>query len=160
MASDTATTSISVPVRLWVRLLRELRRRGAGRRESGAFLLGQRRGASGRITAFACYDDLDPDAYQSGAITFHADGYAALWEHCRKKDLQIIGDVHTHPRGCVSQSGTDQGHPMIPVVGHTAIIVPNFARTPWWSLKAVGMYEYLGTFEWRERRCRMRLSLW
>ena len=160
MASDTATTSISVPVLLWVRLLRELRRRGDGRRESGAFLLGQRCGAGGRITAFACYDDLDPDAYQSGAITFHADGYAALWEHCRKKDLQIIGDVHTHPGGYVSQSGIDQRHPMIPVVGHTAIIVPNFARTPWWSLKAVGMYEYLGTFEWRARRCRMRLSLW
>ena len=165
MASDTATTSISVPVLLWVRLLRELRRRGAGHRESGAFLLGHRRGARGLITAFTCYDDLDPDACQFGAITFHADGYAALWEHCRKKELQVIGDVHTHPEGSIGQSEIDHRHPMIPVVGHTAIIVPNFARTPWWSLQAVGVYEYLGNFEWRahhvsQRRRRMRLTLW
>ena len=160
MASETSTTSISLPFLLWVRLLRELRRRGDGRRESGAFLLGQRGGTGGRITAFVCYDDLDPDAYQSGAIAFHADGYASLWEHCRKKGLQIIGDVHTHPGEYAKQSGIDQKHPMIPVVGHTAIIVPNFACTPWWSLKAVGMYEYLGTFNWRPCRCRMRLSLW
>ena len=160
MASETAATSISVPILLWVRLLRELRRRGDGRRESGAFLLGHWRGVRGRITTFVCYDDLDPNAYQSGVITFHADGYAALWEHCRKKELQGIGDVHTHPGGHVGQSEIDQRHPMIPLVGHTAIIVPNFARTPWWSLRAVGMYEYLGTFEWRTDRCRVKLALW
>ena len=165
MASDTATTYISVPVLLWVRLLRELRRRGAGRRESGAFLLGHRPGGVGHITVFVCYDDLDPNAYQSGAIAFHADGYAALWERCRKSALQVIGDVHTHPEGHISQSEIDQRHPMIPVVGHTAIIVPNFARTPWWSLRAVGVYEYCGNFEWRthcapQHRRRMRLTLW
>ena len=98
------------------------------------------------LRTFVCYDDLDLNACQSGAITFHGDGYAALWEHCREKDLQVIGDMHTHPGGHVGQSEIDQRHPMIPLVGHTAIIVPNFARTPWWSLKPVGMYEYLGNF--------------
>ena len=160
MASETAHTSICVPILLWMRLLRELRRRGDGRRESGAFLLGLWRGGSGRITTFVCYDDLDPNAYQHGAIAFHADGYSALWEHCRGKDLQVIGDVHTHPGGHVGQSEIDQRHPMIPLVGHTAIIVPKFARTPWWSLKAVGIYEYIGNFKWRPDRYRMRLVLW
>ena len=160
MAPDTSTTSISVSFLLWAKLLRELRRRGARRRESGAFLLGHWSGVSGRITTFLCYDDLDPNAYQSGSITFHADGYAALWEHCRTKQVQVIGDVHTHPRRHVGQSKVDRRHPMIPLVGHTAIIVPNFARTPWWSLKAVGIYEYLGSFEWRSDRCRIRLTLW
>ena len=69
-----------------------------------------------------------------------------MWERCRKSALQVIGDVHTHPEGHISQSEIDQRHPMIPVVGHTAIIVPNFARTPWWSLRAVGVYEYCGNF--------------
>jgi hypothetical protein len=38
---------------------------------------------------------------------------------------------------------------MIPVKGHTAIIVANFGRTGWWSLSTVGVYEYLGDFKWR-----------
>ena len=160
MASETSTTSINVSFLLWARLLRELRRRSTCCRESGAFLLGHWNGLGGRITTFVCYDDLDPDAYQSGEITFHADGYAALWEYCRTKQIQVIGDVHTHPRRHVGQSEIDRRNPMIPLVGHTAIIVPNFARTPWWSLKAVGIYEYLGSFKWRPERRRMKLVLW
>ena len=38
---------------------------------------------------------------------------------------------------------------MIPVTGHIAIILPHFAHTPWWSLRAAGVYEYLGHLEWR-----------
>ena len=53
---------------------------------------------------------------------------------------------------------------MIPVTGHMAIIVPRFARTPWWSLRSVGVYEYLGNFEWRSHRPSryrpVKLTLW
>jgi len=54
---------------------------------------------------------------------------------------------------------------MVPVRGHTAIIVPNFAHTPWWSLTAIGVHEYLGGFKWREHSPsknprRMALTLW
>ena len=53
---------------------------------------------------------------------------------------------------------------MIPVAGHTAIILPNFARMPWWSLRSSGVYEYLGNFRWRShppsRRRRVRLTAW
>ena len=41
---------------------------------------------------------------------------------------------------------------MLPILGHTAMIVPNFAKTAWWSLNAVGVYEYLGDFKWRFSR--------
>ena len=134
---------------LWAQIIFQLRRRGKGERESGAFLLGRQDSISGRVTTYVCYDDLDPDAYQSGAIAFHAVGNAALWEYCRKKKLQVLADVHTHPSQNVRQSPIDQRHPMIPMQGHTAMIVPNFAKTPWWSLGAVGVYEYLGDFKWR-----------
>lgn len=162
MASDVA--SITVPILLWRRLLRELRRRGGGRRESGAFLLGASGARNGRITRFICYDDLDP-ASCPGAIAFHADGYAALWEYCRENAVDVIADVHTHPGRHVGQSETDQRHPMVPVVGHTALIVPNFAVADWWSLQKVGVYEYLGNFMWRAHgsengRRRVRLTLW
>lgn len=54
---------------------------------------------------------------------------------------------------------------MMPIAGHTAMIVPNFANTSWWSLNAVGVYEYLGGFKWRTHAAsapnrRVKLSLW
>jgi proteasome lid subunit RPN8/RPN11 len=141
-----------------------LRSRSAGERESGAFLLGPQNGAA-RVTAFVCYDDLDPDAYQSGSIAFHATGYAALWRHCAEHKLQVIADVHTHPGASVRQSWIDQKNPMIPTVGHTALILPNYGRTPWWTLKHAGVYEYLGNFNWGTHpptaaKRRVNLTLW
>ena len=147
--SDSEITAIRLPFLLWREVILQLRRRSLGKRESGAFLLGQQSGTSARVTTYICYDDLDPHAYQSGAIAFHAAGYAALWQYCRKKKLQVLADVHTHPSDGVWQSPTDRQNPMIPVVGHIAIIVRRFANTPWWSLKAVAVYEYLGNFKWR-----------
>jgi len=147
---------------LWTRAILQLRKRSAGCRESGAFLLGQENGA--RVSAFICYDDLDPRAYQHGAIAFHDAGYAALWRQCRERKLQVLADIHTHPGASTLQSPTDQRNPMIPTVGYTAMILPNFGRTPWWTLKDVGVYEYLGNFKWRTHPPsaprRVALTLW
>jgi hypothetical protein len=50
------------------------------------------------------------------------------------------------------------------MVFHTAMIVPNFGNTGWWSLSAVGVHEYLGNFKWRTHprspSRRVKLSLW
>jgi proteasome lid subunit RPN8/RPN11 len=164
LASDSGTATIRLPMLLWARVVHQLRRRGKGTGESGAFLLGSQ-GSASRVTGYICYDELDPKALETGAITFHAPGYAALWEYCRKKKLEVLADVHTHPGGIVRQSSTDQRHPMIPMLGHTAIILPNFAKTPWWSLEAAGVYEYLGEFRWRTHPAsakprRIALTLW
>jgi len=155
---------IRVSVWLWRKLVFELRKRSAGHRESGAFLVGSVAGTRARVTSFVCYDDLDPDAYQHGAIAFHAVGYAALWQHCRSRKLDVLADIHTHPGG-VRQSPTDQENPMLPLVGHTALIMPRFARTPWWSLRTLGVYEYLGDGRWCDhipgaRKARFALMLW
>jgi proteasome lid subunit RPN8/RPN11 len=165
LASDPAIITIRIPLLLWTQLIFKLRQRGAGKAESGAFLLGRQGGTSARVTKYVCYDKLDPHAYQSGAITFHAAGYAALWQFCREKKLQLLADVHTHPGKDVRQSLIDQRNPMIPVPGHTAIIIPNFGQTPWWSLGTMGVYEYLGDFRWRtyrtfEKPRRISLTIW
>jgi proteasome lid subunit RPN8/RPN11 len=165
LASEAPNTTINIRLFLWRRIILELRRRGRGRGESGAFLLGHQDSASGTVTSFLCYDDLDPDAYQGGAIAFHASGYAALWRHCRENNLQVLADVHTHPGAGVGQSDIDERNPMVPVTGHTAMIVPYFGKTRWWSLGAVGVYEYLGNFAWRthelsERPRRVNLVFW
>ena len=78
MVSDADIKTIKVPVLLWAKVIRDLRRRGKGVRESGAFLLGRLDNSQPRVTSYVCYDDIDPDAYQLGAIAFHASGCAAL----------------------------------------------------------------------------------
>ncbi len=145
--------------------IRDLRHGGQNERESGAFLLGKQDADSLRVVDYVCFDMLDPRAYQHGAIAFHDSGYAALWDYCEQKRLRVLADVHTHPGADVRQSSIDRRHPTMPLIGHTAMIVPHFANTPWWSLKAVGVYEYLGNYEWRTHRPdkparRVKLSIW
>lgn len=164
MAFDLTITTIRIPVWLWARVIFDLRRRGGGVRESGAFLLGRDDHDPAQVSSYVCYDELDPDAYQQGAIAFHANGCAALWRHLREKQLRLLVDVHTHPGWDVHQSTIDERHPMLPVLGHTAMIVPNYAKTRCWSLSAVGVYEYRGGFRWRTYpasapKRRVRLSL-
>lgn len=129
----------------WRRLILELRRRGQGRRESGAFLLGTRHANQAKVRAFVCYDDLDPTALDSGIVTFHGQGLKALWALCRARQLEVVADVHTHPGRDTRQSQIDSRHPMIPVNGHVALIVPHFAQTTPYSLAGIGVHEYLDT---------------
>jgi hypothetical protein len=94
LASDPTISTIRLPVLLWARLIFDLRRRGAGKGESGAFLFGREGETAPRVTAYVCYDEFDPDAYQHGAIAFHAVGYAALWKHCKTNKLEVLADGH------------------------------------------------------------------
>ena len=127
--------------RLWTKILRELRKRGRGRRESGGFLLGRIEGTRRFIENFMAYDDIDPNALQ-GIIIFDASRMDLVWAKCEAEGLQVIADIHTHP-GDHGQSDVDQAHPMIPQRGHLALIVPNFAdRT--YRPGNLGLYEYQG----------------
>lgn len=165
MASDTPPSTITMPLLLWAALVLDLRKRGQGRRESGAFLLGRQDGDRAKVRKFICYDDVDANAYQHGAIAFHAAGYAALWQRCKELKLDLLADIHTHPGADVRQSHIDQRHPMVPIVGHTALIAPFFAHASLWTLIGVGVYEYLGSFKWRTHDVRaahprFRLTWW
>jgi proteasome lid subunit RPN8/RPN11 len=138
---------LKVPVLLWRRLLQQLRKRGGGKRESGAFLMGKP--GSTRISRFICYDDLDESALETGIITFHAAGFVKLWGICAREKLKVLADVHTHPSDWTGQSNSDQTHPMIALSGHIALILPDFARNAKSSLTGAGIYEYLGNHEWK-----------
>ncbi len=95
------------------------------------------------------YDDLDPQAYATGACTLRGGAFAKLWTLCREKNLTVVADVHTH-RSVAIQSLTDKINPMIARAGHVALIVPNFAA---WPIPAghLGVYEYRGQHEWIDR---------
>ena len=136
---------------LWQHALSELQRRGAGQRESGAFLLGRHEGLVRRVLDLAYYDDLDPTALDAGYVHLHRCAYTALWKRCDVLGLEVIADVHTHPAQAFL-SEADRTHPTIPQVGHVAIIVPNYANAPFdsQSLDSYGVYEYLGRGAWKD----------
>jgi len=140
-------SQIKISALTWYRLMRALRIRGNGVRESGAFLLG-RQGTS-KITDFICYDALDPHCLDTGIIQFDGSGYVPLWEHCERQSLQVLADTHTHPGSWTGQSELDQTNPMIVTKGHIALIIPTYAQNRMQGLKGVGIYEYLGAHKWR-----------
>ena len=139
---------LSCSSKLWKEGLAELCRRGGGRQESGAFLLGSRQGKRRAITRFLYYDDLDPGCLNTGIVVFDGAGYGPLWQLCRETGLVVLADVHTHP-GTARQSPTDRRNPMVATSGHIALIVPEFARRTI-SLRDLGIYEYLGEHQWQD----------
>lgn len=149
---------LNMTVWLWARLFRDLRRRGRGRRESGAFLLSHQ--GSRKITRYVCYDDLDPTALDTGIIVFHGAGFVPLWDLCSREKMKVVADIHTHPDSWTRQSEADRTHPMIGQKGHASLIAPYFAQRNLISLDGVGMYEYAGDHRWNDRgKELLRLSL-
>ena len=132
----------------WRGLVSELEQRGHRRHESGAFLLGTTNGGRKQVTDAVFYDELDPHAYDTGVCVLGGESFAKLWAHCRERKLTVVADVHTHP-DIARQSYSDKTNPMVARDGHTAIILPNFAR---WPIKPgeLGVYEYRGDHNWAD----------
>lgn len=144
-------------------MLDELRTRGQGRRESGAFLLARRDKDLRRIVQAVYLDDLDPECLQGG-IAFSGLAYSRLGDICDAGHLVVCGDVHAHPGSGVHQSSIDMENPMIARKGHLALIVPRFAMGPIRS-SDVGVHEYRGDDGWTswtgaDAAKRLRVGWW
>jgi hypothetical protein len=143
-APDTPMIACSYP--LWWRLFRELRRRGGGVRESGAFLLGRRAGNVANVTDLAFYDDIDPAALATGIVRLSGHAMNVVWQRCSERGVEVVADIHTHPGGA-GQSRSDRDHPMVSMRGHVALIAPRFARSAF-DLRGIGVYRYAGSKAW------------
>lgn len=156
---------IRIPRLIWFGLVGNLSRRGHGRRESGAFLLGRGDIKHRRVVDYICYDDLDPHALDQGIVVFRGEGFSKLWALCAMRKLQVLADIHTHPGRDVRQSSIDQAHAMVPVSGHVAMIAPCFGNTSRWSLNEVGIHRLEDGGRWtqfhaRDRNAPIRLCYW
>ncbi|HKX50767.1 MAG TPA: hypothetical protein VJQ48_10100 [Candidatus Binatia bacterium] len=140
---------VSCPGAYWQSVVGELDRRGGRVHEAGAFLLGIERAEKREVQSAIFYDELDPQAYETGVCILHGDAFAKLWALCRARKLTVVADVHTHP-GAGFQSLSDKTNPMVARAGHIAIILPNFARWPI-DRRQLGIFEYRGEHEWTNR---------
>lgn len=134
--------------RIWSSGVEELRRRADGRRESGAFLLGNATDSYRRIQQFLFYDDVDPSCFANGIVEFDGRNFGKVWSYCRAKNITVVADVHVHP-GHYAQSPSDRQNPMIAETGHLALIVPNYAGRKF-RPGAIGIYEYRGMRQWHD----------
>lgn len=112
---------------VWPSLMADVRRRGAGVRESGAFLLGRTTEEARVVERWVAYEDLDPAALNFEYVRLETAAFSRLWAHCEAVGLEVVGDMHTHPLG-PRQSPSDRANPMISIAGHVALIVPRFAQ--------------------------------
>lgn len=161
MASDNL---LMIRRHVWWKLVGQLRLRGRGERESGAFLLGGRARDKALVECFVCYDDVDPNALDTGIVIIRSQGFKRLWAICRSRGLEVLADAHTHGDDAPRQSSTDKRNPVIAESGHLALIIPSFAQISRYGLGRTAVYEYLGSYEWRDwtstRDQRVRLVLW
>jgi hypothetical protein len=102
-----------------------------------------------RIEEFVFYDDIDPNALNTGIVEIDGRLLGDLWTHCRKTDRKVVADVHVHPGG-FQQSESDKANPIVAEIGHLAIILPNFAARAT-QPGGIGVHEYLGSRRWRDR---------
>ncbi len=144
----SADKFVLCPYHVWWRLFRQLRRRGGAVRESGAFLLGKRRGDKAVVRRLVFYDDIDPSALLTGIVRLSGHAMNAVWQTCADTGLEVLADIHTHPAGS-GQSHSDQEHPMVALKGHLALIAPRFARRTF-HLAGIGVYRYRGSKRWED----------
>jgi hypothetical protein len=147
-ASDEGP-ALQIRRRAWSQLIAELALRGGGHRESGAFLLGRRRGRRPRVTHVVYFDDLEPGSL-NGAVHLTTSAYSELWAMCRDLAVEVLGDIHTHPGDMIGQSHIDEDNPLVAQAGHIALIVPHYARGTI-DLRRTGVYEYRGDAGWTTR---------
>ena len=60
-------------------------------------MLGDKTNSRLRVRDVVYYDELDPNAYSTGVCVLHGEAFAKLWTICRRRQLTVVGDVHTHP---------------------------------------------------------------
>ena len=132
---------------VWEGLMADLRERGRGRRESGAFLLGRRSDSTKVVEQWLPYEELDSGALKFEYVRLGTSAFSRLWEECVSRGLEVVADVHTHPK-LPGQSPSDRANPMISLAGHIALIVPWFARGPV-RPSDVSVNVYLGAGNWK-----------
>jgi len=139
---------LELPDSLFSALIADLAQSGRGIKESGAFLLGRADGAGRRVSSYLMYDVVAPESSRKHAVvTLTAQEMARAWSHCYATGLQVVADVHTHPKG-PRQSISDRAHPIVSVAGHVALIVPYFStRNP--RPIDLGVHVFEGNGHWR-----------
>lgn len=131
---------------VWPALMADLHRRGGERRESGAFLLRQTSEVDGAVDTWLPYDELAPESLNYAYVRLESSAFSRLWAICAERKLEVIADVHTHPKG-PRQSLIDRANPMISLAGHIALVVPRFARGNVMP-RSVSFNIYLGGGKW------------
>lgn len=139
---------LEIPTELYSALIADLAQSGRGVKEAGAFLFGQANGPTRRVSSYLMYDAIAPESSRKhNYVAFTSEEMAAAWDFCYANRLEVVADIHTHPKG-PEQSITDKAHPIVSISGHVALIAPYFAmRNP--QPCDLGVHVFEGNGLWR-----------
>ena len=137
---------LNMTAQRWHALMKVLADAGAGERESGAFLLGRQLKGQREVHNWLPYHLADPTSLNYDYVRLGPAAFSRLWERCQILELEVVADIHTHPRG-PQQSPSDRAHPMIAIAGHLALIAPHFAQGVI-GTDAISVNRYLGSGRW------------
>lgn len=145
-APNSSSSLVEFAPGVWTALMEDMRERGQGRRESGAFLLAGAAAEKHVITSWLPYDELAPESLAYAYVRLEPEAFTRLWAYCADKQVKVVADIHTHPKG-PGQSPSDKKHPMVAFAGHVALIAPWFAqRSP--TPHDVSLNVYQGGGKW------------
>lgn len=134
---------------LWQATVKGLGARSEGRHETACVWTGHRLPEAWSIEAIMFLDDLPGTTGLPRQHRTPRSALDVLFAELRKRELQIIADVHTHPGSWVGLSPVDQSHPIEYRLGLLAVVIPHYARVPV-SLADAGIHEYLGAHRWHQ----------
>jgi proteasome lid subunit RPN8/RPN11 len=112
-----------------------------GPHEGVAYWAGRRAGHECFITtciapaARTTYGSFDTSAHTNARVVMYLGGAG----------LELLGQVHSHPGGCVDHSDGDDERALMPYPGFISVIVPHYARRGMHPLRICGVHVFEST---------------
>lgn len=111
--------------------LHGLRKRSAGRRESGAIWAGDLDGCHAVARQLLFFHELCDDRGEALSLELSEDAKFNLYSDLATRRLKLVGMVHTHPKDWVELSYIDKKNQLCSRIGFWSIVLPWYGTRPW-----------------------------
>jgi len=135
-----------IPRYLFERSIEVLRKRGRVKQEGLVLWAGAT--AINAEEAYVLSLIVPRRGHWGGGVRLGIETLLKLSKELEKRDLQLLAQVHTHPRNFGHSLG-DENMATSFRLGYLSIVIPDFALVEVRDLSTCYVYEYQGNFKWR-----------
>lgn len=127
-AAAAPDCGVTVPRRIVLETIRELRLRSDGWRESAGMWLGDQ---AGRVVKAVFHHQIADDRATALSLELPEAAKFKLYEQLSQDRLRIVSLIHTHPDSWVDLSWIDQQNQISSRIGFLSIVLPFYGQTDW-----------------------------